>query len=180
MLLDAATLVYLNSQSAAPLLPSRAARLLYTKVVRDRVFLKRWGVVDWARSTAAGSLSGPDRATPAENGIDVIVDLNQPEPDNARKRAEWRGAAKLDIERTLFPLVGDGTGDIEQYALAISAWSRRRANEQVLVHCSAERIGPARGRVLPDARRGIGDGARRDGARYRWTADDEVAALPQR
>lgn len=155
--------------------------LLYTKVVRDRVFPKRWGVVDQGQIYRSGQLHPAlIERTLAENGIDVIVDLNQLEPDNAAQRAEEAAAAKLDIERTLFPLVGDGTGDIEQYALAIRRMvEARRANEQVLVHCSA---GTYRTGGVVACYRMLVEGwtpetARDEMVRYRWTADD--AKLPR-
>lgn len=154
---------------------------LYAKVIRERVFPKRWGVVEAGQIYRSGQLHPAlIERTLAGNGIDVIVDLNQPEPDNAAQRAEEQAAAKLKIERQLFPLIGDGTGDIEQYAQAIARMvEARRADQTVLVHCSA---GTYRTGGVVACYRMLVEGwtperARDEMLEYRWTADD--ATLPR-
>jgi predicted protein tyrosine phosphatase len=68
----------------------------------------------------------------------VIVALSahggkQPDLD-----AELKAAADLGIDRQVFPLGGDGTGQIEQYAAAIALIDRSiKQGKPVLVHCIA-------------------------------------------
>lgn len=154
---------------------------LYAKVIRERVFPKRWGVVEQGQIYRSGQLHPAlVERTLKGNGIDVIVDLNQLEPENASQRAEEQAAAKLHIERRLFPLIGDGTGDIEQYAQAIARIvEARRADETVLVHCSA---GTYRTGGVVACYRMLVEGwppekARDEMIDYRWTSDD--ATLPR-
>jgi protein tyrosine/serine phosphatase len=112
---------------------------LWEEVLEDRIIPKRWGVVEEGLVYRSGQLHPALVAeTLRDRGIDVIVDLNQQEHDNAAQRAEEDAAAALGIERSLYPLIGDGTGDIEQYAQALLRLNEaRRSNQQVLVHCSA-------------------------------------------
>jgi protein tyrosine phosphatase (PTP) superfamily phosphohydrolase (DUF442 family) len=106
-------------------------------LLKERIFPKRFGVVD------AGSVYRSGQLHPAlvertlrERGIEVIVDLDP--DDTPEARAEALAADRLGIEHRLFPLIGDGTGDIEQYAQAILRMkSAVDAGDPVLVHCSA-------------------------------------------
>jgi protein tyrosine/serine phosphatase len=51
---------------------------------------------------------------------------------------EVRAAADLHINREIFPLSGDGTGNLDSYAGAVAAIDRAvKQNKPVLVHCVA-------------------------------------------
>jgi protein tyrosine phosphatase (PTP) superfamily phosphohydrolase (DUF442 family) len=72
------------------------------------------------------------------NGIKVIVALSAKGGRPADVAAEQQAVSDLGIERNLFPLGGDGTGKIDEYADAIAAIDRAtKAGKPVLVHCVA-------------------------------------------
>lgn len=106
-------------------------------LLKERLFPKRFGVVEEGLIYRSGQLHPAlVERTLRDRGIEVIVDLDP--DDTPEARAESLAADRLGIEHRLFPLVGDGTGDIEQYAQAILRMkSAVEAGEPVLVHCSA-------------------------------------------
>lgn len=103
----------------------------------DRFLPKRWGVVEEGKIYRSGQIHEVlVESTLKSNGIDVIVDLAA--DDCTASRAESAAAAKLGIETVQLPLHGDGTGEIERYAQAISRMvEAEREGRQVLVHCVA-------------------------------------------
>jgi protein tyrosine phosphatase (PTP) superfamily phosphohydrolase (DUF442 family) len=112
---------------------------VWEDVVEDRVIPKRWGVVEEGLICRSGQLSAAlvERVL-KQHGIKVIVDLTHEAPGDKDQQAERRAAEELGIEIKRFPLSGDGTGDISQYAGAVAAMvEARRAGEPVLVHCAA-------------------------------------------
>jgi len=107
--------------------------------LRDRLYAKNFGVVEAGKLYRSGQISHWQiEPTLKNNGIKVIVALSahggkQPDLD-----AELKAAADLGIDRQIFPLGGDGTGQIEQYAAAIALIDRSiRQGKPVLVHCIA-------------------------------------------
>jgi len=69
--------------------------------------------------------------------IDRIVNLGEdkPKPDQIAERA---AASDLKIERHTYFLSGNGTGPTESYVSAVrDIDAARRANQSILVHCSA-------------------------------------------
>ncbi|MEJ2087603.1 MAG: tyrosine-protein phosphatase, partial [Gammaproteobacteria bacterium] len=78
------------------------------------------------------------KSTLADNRIDVIVNMNRLRLDRADQATEDQAADELGIEQVRFPMGGDGTGDPEQYALAVARVHRAvEDGDRVLVHCSA-------------------------------------------
>jgi protein-tyrosine phosphatase len=72
------------------------------------------------------------------HGIRRIVDLTEAEFMPEGKIKEREIAKEKGIEVLNFPLVGDGTGDVELYAKAVAAViESERRGESVLVHCAA-------------------------------------------
>lgn len=72
---------------------------------------------------------------------DLVQDVSRPDV-----KAEREAAQKLGITRCNFPLNGDGTGDIVQYANAVQAMvESQRQFKPVLVHChtGSQRTGAA-------------------------------------
>ena len=64
--------------------------------------------------------------------------MTGPVPDDPDQGAEEQAAKELGIELNRFPLRGDGTGDIHQYAQALTALvEARKAGRPALVHCAA-------------------------------------------
>jgi protein tyrosine/serine phosphatase len=108
-------------------------------VLKDRLATKNWGVVEQGLIYRSGRLP-LDRvqATLANNHIRVLIDLTEDEPNNQFQINERAAAAALGIEYHNFPLIGDGTGDINSYAQAIAVmYQARREGKPVLVHCAA-------------------------------------------
>jgi protein tyrosine phosphatase (PTP) superfamily phosphohydrolase (DUF442 family) len=70
--------------------------------------------------------------------IREIVCLIGHDPTDPDSAAEFRIAHDMNIDRLYFPLSGDGTGDIHEYADAITAIvAAQKAGKPVLVHCSS-------------------------------------------
>jgi len=108
-------------------------------VVKDRVIPKRWSVVAGHDIYRSGQLSGTlIRKMLTNYGIKVIVALTGRDLQDKDQEAEETAAAELGIELRRFPLRGDGTGDINNYAAALAAVvEAERQGKPVLIHCAA-------------------------------------------
>ncbi len=111
---------------------------LWYGVLRYRFVAKRFGDVTEVVHRS-GQISehmiGP---TLEKNHIRTIVDLTEPEFMPEGKIKERELAKEKGIEVLNFPLVGDGTGDVETYARAVAAVIEcERKGTPVLVHCAA-------------------------------------------
>jgi protein tyrosine/serine phosphatase len=113
--------------------------LCWTSVIRDRVIPKRFGVVEQGRIYRSGQISAAlIKKVLAEHNIRVIVDLTTNEPNDPDQRADKKAAAELNIKILRFPLSGNGTGDVNYYAGAVTAIANaEKENLPVLVHCAA-------------------------------------------
>jgi protein tyrosine/serine phosphatase len=111
----------------------------WESVAKDRVIPKRWAVVEGHQIYRSGQLSGSlVKRTLARHGIKVIVALTGDDPQDKNQQAEKQTAAELGIDLLRFPLNGDGTGDVHQYAGAVAAVIHaERQGKPVLVHCAA-------------------------------------------
>jgi protein tyrosine/serine phosphatase len=107
--------------------------------LRDRFIPKRWGVVEEGKIFRSGQLSRHlVKETLQRNQIQSVVDLTIDDPADETHEAELQAIAELGIERQLFPLKADGTGDVHIYSQAVAAVARAaRENKPVLVHCVA-------------------------------------------
>lgn len=112
---------------------------LWEEVIEDRVIPKRFGVVQQGSIYRSGQLSAAlVRKTLAKYKIEVIVSLSGEAMDDPDMNAERQAAADMGIKRVCFPLKGNGTGDIKNYAGAISAICQaQKQGKTVLVHCAA-------------------------------------------
>lgn len=112
---------------------------LFEEFIKDRVFAKRFGVVEANLIYRSGQLSSAlVERTLRKHGIRRIVDLTSIDPNDSDERAERQAAAELGIEILTLPLRGDATGDPNHYVEAIEAIvESRRRKEPVLVHCAA-------------------------------------------
>jgi protein tyrosine/serine phosphatase len=121
------------------LLIAVACPIIWNNGLRDQFFPRNFGVVEPGRLYRSGQISARlIETTLQDNGIKSIVALADSGMKPADLLAEQRAAAKLKIERTVFPLSGDGTGRLEEYAAAIAAIDRAiRQGKPVLVHCVA-------------------------------------------
>jgi protein tyrosine phosphatase (PTP) superfamily phosphohydrolase (DUF442 family) len=108
-------------------------------VAKDRLIPKRWAVVEGHGIYRSGQLSASlVKRTLARHGIQVIVALTFDDPRDRDQAAERKAAAELGIELLRFPLLGDGTGDVNNCAGAVAAVVRaERQGQPVLVHCAA-------------------------------------------
>ena len=154
---------------------------VWEEVLEDRLIPKRFGVVVPGSVYRSGQLS-PSlvRRTLAKHEIDLVVHLGVHDPGNKAHVAEQAAVETLGIERRLFPLRGDGTGDIDNYAQAIAAIvAARDAGRRVLVHCAAGsyRTGGviASYRMLIEGK--APDEAWAEMERYSWNSDNPI--LPE-
>lgn len=119
----------------------------YRNLVHPNIFPKRFGVV------VPGSIYRSGKLTTAaltkvvrENDIKTVVDLGawvEDTPQNRLANAREQATSDaLGVERHVFQLIGDATGDPKQYTEALEI-ILDPANQPVLVHCGAgtERTG---------------------------------------
>lgn len=113
--------------------------VLWKEVIEDRVFPKRWGVVEEAQIYRSGQLHPAlVERTLQQNEIDLIINMNQWRLDKPAQAAEEAAADALGLEKARYPMMGDGTGDPENYVQAVAHLHRAAGDGQrVLVHCTA-------------------------------------------
>lgn len=112
---------------------------LWEEKLEEHIVPKRWGTVEEGKIYRSGQLSATlVRKMLKKHNIAVIVALTSEIPGDKYQEAEKRAAAELGIELLRYPLRGDGTGDINNYARAIAAIvDARKRGKAVLVHCAA-------------------------------------------
>jgi protein tyrosine/serine phosphatase len=112
---------------------------LWTCVLEDRFIPKRFGVVEQGLIYRSGQLSSAlVKKVLVEHNIRVIVDLTTDDPNNSDQQAEKKTAEELNAKILRFPLRGNGTGDVNNYARAITEIADAEKNNlPVLVHCAA-------------------------------------------
>lgn len=135
----------------ALLVAAVALGLFYRYGVRDHVFAKNFGVVDAGKVYRSGQLTpAVFRRVVEEHGIRTIIDLGsalRPDgksDDAAVERRNREVAAALGVTRYRFDLIGDATGNPNEYVQALEIMTDPAAHP-VLVHCGAgsERTGAA-------------------------------------
>jgi protein tyrosine phosphatase (PTP) superfamily phosphohydrolase (DUF442 family) len=106
---------------------------------KDRFVPRKFRVVEPEAIFASGQIDRHlIRGVLTDYHIRVIVCLIGGDDTNPDSTAEDQAARELGITRVYFPLSGDGTGDIHEYADAIAAIvAAQKAGEPVLVHCSS-------------------------------------------
>ena len=107
--------------------------------IRYHVIPKKFGVVVPGHIYRSGQISASlIKKTLTKYNIRIIVDLTSADPDNHDKQAEKQAAAELNIKVLRFPMSGNGTGDVNDYASAVAAIANaEKQNLPVLVHCAA-------------------------------------------
>ncbi|SVC70064.1 uncharacterized protein METZ01_LOCUS322918, partial [marine metagenome] len=112
---------------------------LFDEYIKWDLFPKRWGVVEEASIFRSGQLSPRQiQKQLHKHDIDVVVSLMSPLPGDSAYEAEKKVSKDYNIDRYEYPLLGNGTGDITQYAAAITKIHESvRADKTVLVHCAA-------------------------------------------
>lgn len=117
-----------------------ASAYVYDRFVEDRVFPKRFGVVEPGLIFRSGQLHPAlIERTLTDNGIDVVLDMTHPRAGaHAEQDAEARTTKALGIARYRYPLGGNGTGHVESYVAAVTQLHASvQEGDAVLVHCSA-------------------------------------------
>lgn len=111
----------------------------WVRDIRDQFIPKRWGVVEPGKIYRSGQISARlIRPMLEDNRIARVVDLTTDDIPEAYHDAEIETITDMGIERKLFPLISDGTGDVETYAAAVASVAEaERQGKPVLVHCAA-------------------------------------------
>ncbi len=113
--------------------------VLWNKVLKERIYPKRFGAVAegviYRSGQIHGSLIGP---TLEKYHIQTIVDLTGEDADEADNQAEVIAADKLGVDHVRLSMKGNGIGSVDKYATAIALLDEA-ANEKrpTLVHCAA-------------------------------------------
>ncbi|MDG2055517.1 MAG: tyrosine-protein phosphatase [Phycisphaerales bacterium] len=131
---------YINAiRIVIPLIIIGAAIYIYDEHIKYHVFPKRWGTVEQGLVYRSGQLYPEVLQRMIEkHNIECVLDLNLVEPDNELQQAEIRVLAEIGVPRINTPLIGDGTGEVENYILAVCAVHRAvESGSPVLVHCAA-------------------------------------------
>jgi len=112
---------------------------LWKSHIEDYVIAKNFGVVEEGWIYRSGQISSSlIRKILVKHNIKAIITLAGDSSSNVDQAAERQVAQELGIERDIFSLRGDGTGDIETYANIIATMcEERKEKEPVLVHCVA-------------------------------------------
>jgi protein tyrosine/serine phosphatase len=113
--------------------------VLWNNGLRDYLYPKNFGIVEPGQLYRSGQISRWQiEPTLKNNNIKVIIALSGHGGRAADLQAESDACQQLGIDREVFPLGGDGTGQIQQYAQAIAAIDRaKKSGKPVLVHCIA-------------------------------------------
>jgi protein tyrosine/serine phosphatase len=113
--------------------------LLWEQGLKNHFVPRRFGVVEQGRIYRSGQISSSlIKETLVRYKIRTIVSLSADSANNVDKTAEKQMAAELGIERVVFPLGGNGTGDINNYAKAIATiYQAQKEQKPVLIHCDA-------------------------------------------
>jgi protein tyrosine/serine phosphatase len=124
-----------------------ASAVAWDKLIKPRVTARKFGVIETGTLYRSGQLSRHVvEDVLVKNKIETIIFLSEDKADRPDVEAEIAAAQKLGITRLNFPINGDGTGDINQYANAIEVMVRSQAaGKPVLVHChsGSQRTGAA-------------------------------------
>jgi len=109
----------------------------YSAWVRPNISPRNYGVVDPGKLYRSAALTpAAVRLVHRRDGIRTIVDLGGFDKNPAGGRIAQRTAAALGIDRFVFELEGDGTGNPNAYVAALTIINDP-ARQPVLVHCSS-------------------------------------------
>lgn len=113
--------------------------LIWEELLEDRVVAKRFGVVEPGKIFRSGQISSYlIEPVLSDNKIEKVIALNGSDLQKPYLKTEVETAKKLHIDHQVLYLIGDGTGDVEDYAEAVAEIMRcEKAGKPVLVHCAA-------------------------------------------
>lgn len=111
--------------------------VLWHKVIRDHVIPRNFGAVEAGAIYRSGRLTENTlRTIHDEHNIRTIIDLGAYQPQSEEEQTEVRVADELGLVRHQYRLVGDGTGDPNQFIEAVRLMADSDTHP-VLVHCAA-------------------------------------------
>jgi protein tyrosine phosphatase (PTP) superfamily phosphohydrolase (DUF442 family) len=111
--------------------------VVWHKLIRDHVIPRNFGVVEEGSIYRSGRLTTTAlRKLHEDYDLRTIIDLGAYEPGSEPDVAEENLSSHLGMNRFQFSLIGDGTGDPNQYIEAVRLMADP-ARQPVLVHCSA-------------------------------------------
>jgi tyrosine-protein phosphatase SIW14 len=111
--------------------------VVWNNYIKDYVVIRNFGVVEAGHIYRSGRLTGPTlEKLHAQYPVKTIIDLGAYEPGSAQCSTEESFAARNGIERDVYRLYGDGTGNPNAYVAALRVLTDP-ARHPVLVHCSA-------------------------------------------
>jgi protein tyrosine/serine phosphatase len=154
------------------------AIMMWEYVIKYRIIARQFGVVEEGQIYRSGQISASMiRKTLVKYNIKAIIELAGDSSTSDNQTTEKNVAAELGIERDVFSLRGNGTGDIQTYANAIAAiCEERKEKEPVLVHCraGAQRTGGviAAYRLIIEQR--DADFVRKEMVRYGFDSDNDI------
>lgn len=116
-----------------------AAAVLWDTTLKDRIFPRRFGVVEqgaiYRSAQLEANLVGD---VLEEHGIRHVINLGVYKPGKPRHDATLAAMNRLDATHVELGLGGDGTGDPQAYVEALTDMRHAASrDEPVLVHCSA-------------------------------------------
>lgn len=119
--------------------------VLWHKIIRHHLFPRNFGVVVEGRIYRSGRLTDTAmRSLVRDRHLRTIIDLGAFDPDSPREAHTRELARQLGVRRIRLNLIGDGTGDPNDYVTALRIMTDPDA-QPVLVQCGAgsERTGVA-------------------------------------
>lgn len=111
--------------------------VLWHKQVREQVFPKNFAVVEDGELYRSGGLTPTMlRAVIRDYEIKTVIDFGGYKPGSLHERTARHIADSTGVQRYSLRLLGDGTGDPNNYAAALTL-IQDPSNHPVLVHCAA-------------------------------------------
>jgi protein tyrosine/serine phosphatase len=119
--------------------------IAWDKFIKDYVIPKNFGVVEAGQIYRSGHISSLlIKKILMKYNIKGVISLTGDSTSSVFSNAERKAVSELGIERLIFSLRGNGTGDVNDYAKIIAVICRfQREGKPVLIHCvsGAERTG---------------------------------------
>ncbi len=112
---------------------------IWDDYIKDRVIPKRFGVVEQNLIYRSGEIHRAlIEKVLKKHDIDVIINLTNYDKANPNSVAEKEISERLGIKTCRYPLRGNGTGAVENYAGALKDLvTESRKGNKVLLHCAA-------------------------------------------
>jgi protein tyrosine phosphatase len=115
------------------------ATLSWFWILRDRLIVKKWGVVVPGVAYRSGQISQHlVKQTLKDRQIQHIICMTSPDLKDADQQEEIRASRELNADFVYLPLNGRGVGKVEHFTEAVALLAKYiQKREPVLVHCHA-------------------------------------------